>query len=126
MLLAAIACELKVKKVLKEKAFPGAADLVEILVSSPRDFSMSAPGLFDKAMKAAVGRSLREDDRELFKAIADNSQGDALFQKRNAIAHSGALVTREVALKNVQAARKVFAWLDGLQPLQSSPTSNRN
>lgn len=54
VLLAAIACELKVKEVLKEKAFPGAADLVDILVSSPRDFSMSASGLFDKAMKAGT------------------------------------------------------------------------
>lgn len=126
VLLAAIACELKVKEVLKEKAFPGAADLVDILVSSPRDFSMSASGLFDKAMKAAVGHSLREDDKGLYKAIANNSQGDALFQQRNAIAHSGAPVTREVAQKNVRAARKVFTWLDALQPLQSLPDSKRD
>jgi hypothetical protein len=60
-----------------------------------------------------------------FAAIADNSRGDALFQKRNAIAHSGALVTQEVARNNVRAARKVFLWLDGLPPLQSPPASNR-
>ena len=123
VLFAAIACELKVKEILKRNVFADGRALIEILISNPRDFSMSAAGLFDKAMKAAVGRSLKEDNNELYRAIADNSRKDALFQSRNAIAHSGALITPQVAQKNIQAARKVFSWLDELPVLQC-PSAN--
>jgi hypothetical protein len=117
VLLAAIACELKVKETLREHALPSAKAMVEVLISSPRDFSMSAASLFDKPMKAAVGQSLREEDKELHKAIA---QKDGLFPNRNAIAHSGTVVDPQVVKKNVQAAREVFDWLDKRQPLQAT------
>ena len=120
ILLAAIACELKVKETMRKKVFARGLPLVETLISKPRDFSMSAAGLFDEAMKAALGRSLREDDKQLYRAIADSPTKNALFQNRNAIAHSGAEVELKVAQENVRAARKVFTWLDEL-PVSQRP-----
>ena len=73
---------------------------------------MSAAGLFDKAMKAAVGRSLKEDDRALYKGIDNGKHG--LFYKRNKIAHAGFVIGRDEAKESLSCARKVFAWLDGL------------
>ncbi len=107
---AAIACEIKVKLALRQKVFPQGLPLVEALISSPRDFSMSAAGLFDKAMRSAVGVSLKDSDRKLFNRI------QALFEKRNKIAHSGTLVSQEEASECVAAAREVFAWLEDLPP----------
>jgi len=112
--LAAIACELKIKETLREKATRGASALVDILIDNPRDFSMSVGGLCDKAMKAAVGHSLREDENELYKALVETRQKDSLFQNRNAIVHSGRFVVSGVVRQNVRAARKVFAWLENL------------
>jgi|GEM_PF-2980028 hypothetical protein len=112
VLLAAIGCELKVKATLRTKVFPDGRALVEALLSNPRDFSMSAAGLFDKAMKAAVGRSLKEDDRALYKGIDNGKHG--LFYKRNKIAHAGFVIGRDEAKESLSCARKVFAWLDGL------------
>lgn len=112
VLLAAIGCELKVKHTLRTKVFPEGKALVEALISNPRDFSMSAAGLFDKAMKAAVGCSLKEDDRALYKGIDNGQHG--LFNKRNKIAHAGFVIERNEAQESLNCARKVFAWLDSL------------
>jgi hypothetical protein len=123
VLLAAIACELKVKETLREKAFQGASALVDVLINSPRDFSMSVASLCDKAMKVAVGHSLKEDNRELYKALVETNRKDSLFQNRNAIVHSGRIVIPDVVRQNVHAAREVYDWLDKLPALQSPPTN---
>lgn len=118
VLLAAIGCELKVKDTLRMKVFPEGLALVEALISNPRDFSMSAAGLFDKAMKAAVGRSLKEDNRALYNGIDNGQHG--LFNLRNKIAHTGFVIEREKAESGVRCAREVFAWLNSL-PIPCKP-----
>jgi hypothetical protein len=105
VLLAAIACELKVKETLRQLATDSNLPLVDLLLDSPRDFSMQVAGLFDKAMTAVHNESLRESDRELYKAI------DRLFQVRNQIAHYGVRPTPEQGSHAVGAAASVVAWL---------------
>lgn len=115
VLLAAMACELKVKETLRRKVHPGGRELVEALLSNPRDFSMSASGLFDKAMKAATGHSLRTENLDLYKSLADsNGKKTALFEARNAIVHSGMTIEPSVVANCIKAAREVFVWLDGI------------
>jgi len=118
VLLAAIACELKIKETLREKTSDGATALVDVLIDNPRDFSMSVAGLCDKTMKAAVGHSLREDESELYKALVEKNQKDSLFQNRNGIVHSGKLVTSKNVGQNVSAARRLFLWLENLPSLR--------
>lgn len=119
VLLSAVACELKVKETLREKVFPGGLPLVNALIENPRDFSMSAASLFDKAMEAALGRSLKKDNRELYKKI-DNDKG--LFFLRNKIAHSGKTVTLDEARQCVKSAQEAIDWLKNL-PAATSPPS---
>ncbi len=83
ILIAAVACEAKVKATLTTKVFAAGRPLVDVLLSNPRDYSMRAVSLFDTAMKAAVGRSLKGDDPKLYKLI------EKLIEYRNAVAHTG-------------------------------------
>lgn len=115
VLFAAIGCELKVKETLRGKVFRAGKGLVETLISNPRDFSMSTASLFDETMKHAVGHSLKEEDKELYKGIAND-----LFPRRNKIAHAGERIERTQAEACVLIARRAFAWLDSLVP--SMPT----
>ncbi len=111
VLLAAVGCELKVKETLQKKVFQRGLPLVKALIENPRDFSMSAAGLFDKALKAATGYSLKDHDRKLYNGI-DGERG--LFYRRNKIAHTGLTVEPAAAKESLQYARTVFAWLDDL------------
>jgi hypothetical protein len=108
VLLAAIACEVKVKRVLRDKTTPGILPMLDVLLENPRDWSLAAAALFDKAMRAALGHSLKDEHRDLFKRI------DNLFRLRNGIAHRGQRPSSPEANEAVAAARKVFEWLDAL------------
>src|ERR1035438_5171317 len=81
VLIAAIACEVKVKDTLRQKVSADHLPLVELILENPRDWSLAAPALFDKGIEAALGRSLRSDDRAVYKGIT------RLFEARNRIAH---------------------------------------
>lgn len=107
LLLAAIACELKIKEVLRTKASSSQRELVELLLANPRDFTMQAAGLFDKALRATLGCSLRERNKGLYKRT------ERLFQLRNKLAHEGQ-APEDAAIDCVSAAREVFAWLDAV------------
>lgn len=110
VLLAAIACEIKVKEVITTLASSEQAPLVSLLLENPRDWSMGAATLFDKGMNAVCGRSLRDENRNLYKEI------DLLFQDRNKIAHKGGsgLSTDDMLLKHISSADSVFQWLNGI------------
>lgn len=71
---------------------------------------MAAASLFDKGLKAVCGKSLREEDRNLYKAI------DLLFQDRNKIAHRGGagLSPDDTLKEHIRSAKSVFKWLDGI------------
>jgi hypothetical protein len=105
VLFAAIACELNIKHILLSKASAEKRPLVDALLGNPRDFSMQVTGLFDKALKATLGRSLREDNRPLFNLV------NKLFESRNKIAHEGQTPDDKLS-EYIRAASDVFQWLD--------------
>ena len=62
---AAIGCEVKVKRTIRSKAPAASLKLIDLILESPRDWSLAAIALFDKGAEAALGRSLKSDNREL-------------------------------------------------------------
>lgn len=108
VLLAAIACEVKVKDTLRRKVAPDRLPLLDLILENPRDWSLAAAALFDKAASAALSRSLRTERPELFKDISK------LFEVRNRIAHKGEKPHEPEARKVVLASRQAFRWLDEL------------
>jgi hypothetical protein len=111
VMLAAIACEIKVKDVITALASEEQEPLVNLLLENPRDWTMAAASLFDKGMAAVCGRSLRVEDKSLFKEV------EKIFQDRNKIAHKGGTKVSldDVLKKHVTSAKAAFAWLDGVQ-----------
>jgi hypothetical protein len=109
VLFAAVACEVKIKATLFAKSPAQFADLLNVILENPREVSVAAGQLVDKPMKAAVGQSLREANKELFKAVSND-----LFPRRNKVAHGGYQPTTEEAQESVTTAMNLFAWLDGL------------
>ncbi len=109
VLMAAIACEVKVKAILRDRATEAQRSLVDFALENPREITITAAGgLFDKFMLATLGRSLRQDDRQLFRDI------EALYTVRNRIAHGGLMPDEAEAGRVVRAARRCFTWLDSL------------
>jgi hypothetical protein len=107
---AAIACEVKVKRTLRSSATYGTQrELVELLLENPRDWSLALLALFDKPLKIICGRSLREDDKELFKRL------DSLIRRRNGLVHKEEDAPDEdEAREYAQTAAAVFRWLNSL------------
>ncbi|MFN0105557.1 MAG: hypothetical protein ACKV2U_26155 [Bryobacteraceae bacterium] len=106
VLIAAIACEVKVKDALRKKTPTERLPLVNLILENPRDWSMAAQALYDKVTKAAFGRSLKDENRILFKEIGE------LFELRNKIAHKGEKPDQAESKRLVRAGRRAFAWLD--------------
>jgi hypothetical protein len=107
VLLAAIASEVKIKDTLREKSPSHRRDLVDVILKGWREVDIAIAELPHKAMRAAVGRSLHEDDPALFDAVKE------LFNRRNRIAHYGEEPTLSQARDAVRAAVQLSAWLDG-------------
>jgi hypothetical protein len=107
VLMAAIACEVKVKVYLRDKTDPANLPLLDFILENPREVTVTAAdGLFNKLMRTAQGRSLRDADKELFKSVV------RLFEVRNAVAHRGEWPDVEEAKDLVRAAVRAFRWLD--------------
>jgi hypothetical protein len=109
VLTAAIALEVKVKDVLRRAASPPADKVIEVLLNNPRDWSMAAASLFDKPMEAVTGRSLRKENKDLYKTT------ERLFTVRNGVAHRGEAPTPYEEIALVEGAVEVMAWLEGIQ-----------
>jgi hypothetical protein len=105
VLMAAIAVEIEVKLVLRQKSPAGLRPFIEVALESPRDFSFAAAALLDKPLKAACGRSLREDDAEAFTKV------NQLFKVRNDIAHRGKTPSPDDVRASTKAAADAVAWL---------------
>jgi hypothetical protein len=106
--MAAIACEIKVKENLRERIDEDKLPLLDFNLDSPREVTVTAAdGLFNKLILLTQGRSLRVDDKDLFKRIVE------LFEVRNRVAHRGEWPDPEKARDLVRAARMTFVWLDG-------------
>jgi hypothetical protein len=109
VLLAAIACEVKAKERLEEKASTDAGALLSAVLGGARSgVNFRTLALFDSLAKSVVGRSLRDDDRPLFNRV------EKLFELRNRVAHRGQAPERAAAWDAVAAARQAFDWLNGL------------
>jgi hypothetical protein len=108
VLMAAIACEVKVQRRLLELAKPDALPLLDLMLDNPRAFPHAALELFNKVPAAVGVHTLRDEDIELFKSVA------RLYEVRNAVAHRGETPDAEEVANLVIAATRVFSWLDGL------------
>lgn len=108
ILLAAIASEVKIKSVLREKTSPEKRDLVEIVLKNLREVQVAVGQLPHETMKAAIGRSLHEEAEALFRDV------NKLFHHRNNIAHRGEPPSLDEARQDLQAAIDLFSWLDSL------------
>ena len=122
VLTAAIALEVRVKEVLREGASPEALPVVDLMLNGYRDWPQPAAALLDKAMKAVLGHSLRDEQREIYQQV------DRLFQVRNEIAHKGTIPSSKDASDLVDNARAAFAWLgtvllDATEPIGGDPTA---
>lgn len=117
VLLAAIASEIAVKERLRELASADMADLVDIILSNPREVTQSPPQLLHTTCKAVTGISLHDDDKPLF-----NDVEKRVFRVRNAIAHRGMLPTEAEGRKAVDIASRLQRWLSCLQA-KGGPTS---
>jgi hypothetical protein len=108
VLLAAIASEVKIKRTLREKTPEHRKALIDVLLTNYREVDIAIAQLPHKAMKAAVGRSLRDHAPDLFKAVVQ------LFTARNQIAHYGNDPSLREARDAVTAAVQLSEWLDDL------------
>jgi hypothetical protein len=108
VLLAAIASEVKIKDTLRQKTPEHRRELAEVILKNWREVDIAIAALPHKAMKAAIGRSLYEDDPDLFAEV------ERLFKRRNDIAHRGLAPTLAEARESVGAAVRLSAWLDSL------------
>jgi hypothetical protein len=106
VLLAAVACEAHVKEVLLERAESATKPLLDTLLRKPRIFQEPALELFGEVARAVLGKSLRDDDRALWKKI------DELFQARNKMAHVADRPSLEKARELVIAANQAMKWVD--------------
>jgi hypothetical protein len=104
IVVAAMACEVVIKIALRKGA-ADQANIVDLLLSNPRDWSLTAEGLWDKASLAVLDRSLRLDLPDVWKPLT------ALYSKRNGIVHRGETADMRVATRLVSAAESAFAWL---------------
>ena len=108
VLLAAVACEVKIKQMLYLACPPEASPILDWALNSPRDVSQQAVGLFDKVAEAVTGRSLRLEGKSVYKDL------DKLFQDRNAIAHRGSAIEPSEVRSHLRAAEAAIAWADSL------------
>lgn len=113
ILLSAMACELQVKETLRNVVSANQTELLNIILDNPREVTQAPTSLFDGTLKAVTGRSLREDDHDLWKRLC------LLFQRRNHIAHQSVLKNQILAAEaiadgareSIKAARDAFSHL---------------
>ena len=110
VLIAAIACEVKVKQRLRELASPDKTALLDVILSNPRDVTQSVPQLLHKVCKGVTSTSLSDADHELYVAV------ERLFTLRNDVAHRGRVPTEDQGRAAVSTAVRLFAWLAQLGP----------
>lgn len=107
LVLAAFACESKIKNFLLSNCESKQKSLVELLINSPRDFSTSVSALFDKVLESIIGISLREENRDLYKRLTK------VFEDRNQFAHRNKTeFSKDVVTAHIFTIQEIFDWLD--------------
>lgn len=105
LLIATVACEVKIKEALRDRVPSEAAGLLELALRNTRP----TVALFGRVCKEVTGHSLRDyEDGILYKNLGD------LFRRRNDLAHHGEVPDDTQVHESLQAADAVFCWLDGL------------
>jgi hypothetical protein len=103
---AAVAVEMQIKQTLEAMCHDEGRALLDALFNNPRDYSVAIVSHLDKTAMAVCGRSLRSEDRELWK------RANALFEVRNAIAHGNDPQPSDDDMWGaVLAALDVYRWL---------------
>jgi hypothetical protein len=110
ILLAAVACEVHIKVTLREAADAAYLPLLDVILDSPRDVTIAAGQLTDKPMDAAVGHSLRSENKPLFKKVTER-----LFPLRNKVAHYGYKPKLDEAREALKTADELFLWLNDVR-----------
>lgn len=107
VLTAAMACEVKIKTLLQERASEQQRELVEIVVKRATLLQ-----LFHRPLEAVAGVSLCDGDADLYQRLG------ALIKRRNEVAHGARPPEKDEAYEHVQTASDVFRWLDGIDAPQ--------
>ncbi|MFG1620203.1 hypothetical protein ACGFI3_46280 [Nonomuraea wenchangensis] len=110
VLLAAIACEVKVKEAITEVAQPSQIGLIDVIVKHHQQVHVPAVVRFHLLMDAICQRSLQRENSALYTRV------EKLFAARNKIAHIGhkTLEPGEDLQAHVKTAQDAFAWLNSI------------
>jgi hypothetical protein len=114
VLLAAIACEVKLKRTLEDNASSSQRPLLKAVLRDSR----GAERLFGRLPNVVLARSLGDEDNQLYQRIRK------LFEARNAIAHRGSVPSDAEALDVIEAASAVFQWVESLPALSESESDS--
>jgi hypothetical protein len=116
VLIAAIACEIKVKLVLRQKAGSSRMDLLKLVLRRTSNLE----DLLGELAMAALGVSLRKKDQPLYGHMK------RLNELRNQVVHRGANVEQQEGWQLVVAAGLLFQWLDALPVVETEGDSHRS
>jgi hypothetical protein len=89
------------------------------MLDNSRAFPFAAADLFNGVSRQVVGRSLQEDDRDLWRGVED------LFRARNKIAHRADLLDNSTALRHIRAAMAATEWLGSLADTRRTEPAGR-
>lgn len=105
ILVAATACEVKVKQFIQDRVHADGRAMANMILSRRSNL----PELLDEVLLATLGVSLKKENGELFKTVA------SLAAQRNAIIHGGRRNPKaEQARMPAQVGSSLFEWLDQL------------
>jgi hypothetical protein len=105
LVMAAVACEAKIKEVCRADSPESCLPLLDLILSSYREIPIAAAMLFDQVAKSMLGTSLRESDRKTFKSLRE------LFELRNQLVHRGVAPSSLKTRQCIETAVAVFDWL---------------
>jgi hypothetical protein len=108
VVLAATACEIKLKQKIAALANEDQERLLEIMMPVGKQSKVPVPDMVKVLTKAIIGRSLVEDNADLARRYGE------LVKARNTFAHRGVDVDEPVAWSHITTAREVFQWIDSL------------
>jgi hypothetical protein len=106
VLLAAIALESRMRRLLPVIADDAQVGLVDLLIEGPRDWTLSAHSMFIKAIPAVYGGPPTDGWAEVGKRV------QKLFEARNKVAHKGERIDRAEASGHIAATLEAFAQLE--------------
>jgi hypothetical protein len=108
IVMAAMACEMKVQQVLREKTADCRKGLVFIILKNAREIEIAKIILFHTVMKEALGYSLHDSDKRLYDGV------ETLFRMRNRVVHKGRSYSAKEMREAIWAAKEVFQWLNAI------------